>query len=87
MDDRVGGDRWNRAYTYRCRVPPARRSATLGVRVCNTPLITLGYLLCGSGFDPLTIGIGFALALIAVEGGALLLLRRRRLAIGSGPAG
>lgn len=65
---------------------PFLAATALGVLAWNAPLIALGFALRGSDIAPLTIGAAFAIVLLAVEGAALLALRRRR-AIGSGPAG
>jgi alkaline phosphatase len=65
---------------------PFLAASALGVLAWNTPLIALGFALRDSGVAPLTIGIAFALALLVVEGGALVALWRRR-AIESGRAG
>jgi membrane protein DedA with SNARE-associated domain len=65
---------------------PFLAASALGVLAWNTPLIALGYALRDSGVAPLAIGIAFAVALLLVEGGALLALWRRR-ATESGRAG
>jgi alkaline phosphatase len=67
------------------RTAPFLAASAIGVLAWNTPLIALGFALRGSGARPLAIGIGFAIAVVLIEGAAFLALRRRR-AIGSGPA-
>jgi len=58
---------------------PFLAACALGVLAWNTPLIALGFVLRDSGAAPLTIGVAFAIALLLVEGGALIALRRRRV--------
>ncbi|MDQ2082936.1 DedA family protein [Xanthobacteraceae bacterium Astr-EGSB] len=58
-------------------------AAAIGTLIWNTPFLTLGYALRGSGYDPVRIGFWVAAALIIVEAAIILGLRLHRRSIAS----
>lgn len=56
-------------------------AAAIGSVIWNTPFLTLGYALRGSGYDPARIGFWAAAALILIEAAIILGLRLRKRSI------
>lgn len=56
-------------------------AAAIGTLIWNTPFLTLGYALRGSGHDPVRIGFWVAAALIIIEAAIILGLRLHRRSI------
>ncbi len=50
----------------------------IGSLLWNTPFLCLGFLLYGSGYDPITLGLAVAVSLIAAEFAIVWILRRTR---------
>ncbi len=50
----------------------------IGSLLWNTPFLCLGFLLYGSGYDPITMGLAVAVSLIATEFAIVWILRRAR---------
>lgn len=59
---------------------PFLLASSLGTVVWNAPLIAIGYLLRGTGWDPATTGIAVAAIIVAIEATVVLVVawRRRR---------
>jgi alkaline phosphatase len=58
-------------------------ATAIGTVIWNTPFLTMGYVLRGSGYDPVRIGFWVAAALIIVEAAISLGLRLHRRSIAS----
>jgi alkaline phosphatase len=56
-------------------------AVAIGTLMWNTPFLTLGYVLRGSGYDPVRVGFWAAAALIIVEAAIILALRLHRRSI------
>jgi alkaline phosphatase len=58
-------------------------AAAIGIVIWNTPFLTLGYALRGSGHDPVSVGFWVAAVMIAVEAAIILGLRLYKRSIAS----
>ncbi|RJF76315.1 DedA family protein [Rhodopseudomonas palustris] len=58
-------------------------AAAIGTLLWNTPFLTLGYALRGSGYDPVSIGFWVAMAVITIEATIILGLRLYKQSIAS----